>query len=116
MQTTTIGTKNGIPVYDPQHPQYELNGYTSQESFSGQETTETEESFADNLTEQKAAGNARPSQVSPKQENADGHARELYKLRDEQLAQDKGKTTLNGFPKIRFKQNLRTRLQLLENK
>ena len=29
MQTTAIGTRNGIPVYDPQHPQYELNGYTS---------------------------------------------------------------------------------------
>ena len=103
MQTIAIGTRNGIPVYDPQHPQYELTGYTLQESFLGQETTKTEESFADNLTEQKAAGNAGPSQVSPKQDNADGYAQELYKLLDEQLAQDKGKTTLKGFPKIWFK-------------
>lgn len=113
MQTAAIGTRNAEPVYDPQHPQYESNGYTSQESFSDQETVETEESFANNFTDQKTVGNAGPSQVSPKQDDADGHAWELYKLRDEQLAQDKGKTTLKGFPKIRFKQNLRTRLQLL---
>ena len=103
MQTVAIGTRNGILVYDPQHLQYELTGYTSQESFSVQETTETEESFADNFTEQKVAGNGGPSPTSPKQDDADGYARELYKLRDEQIAQEKGKTTLKGFPKIRFK-------------
>ena len=103
MQTTAIGTRNGIPVYDPQHPQYEPGGHTWQESDSGQETAETEESFADNFTEQKVAGNGGPSPTSPKQDDADGYAQELYKLRDEQIAQEKGKTTLKGFPKIRFK-------------
>jgi len=51
MQTIAISTRNGVPVYDPQHPQYESNGYTSQESFSDQEIVETEESFADNFTD-----------------------------------------------------------------
>ena len=38
MPTAAIGTRNGVLVYDPQHPQYESNGYTSQESFLDQET------------------------------------------------------------------------------
>ena len=38
MHTIAISTRNGVPVYDPQHPQYESNGYTSHESFLDQET------------------------------------------------------------------------------
>jgi len=77
------GTGSGVPAYDPQHPHYDLNGYISRESFSDRETVETEESMVDNFKE------AEPSRVISGQDD-DGYAQELYTLRDEQLAQEKG--------------------------
>jgi hypothetical protein len=44
------GPWDRIPAYDPHNPHYERNGYFPKESYSNQETVETEESMADNFT------------------------------------------------------------------
>ena len=90
------GTGGGVPAYDPQHPHYDLNGYISRESFCNRETIETEESMADNFKEAKPLG------VISRQDD-DGYAWELYMLRDEQLAQNKGKAAFRDLRKMQFK-------------
>ena len=83
MRPTSIGTREGLPAYDPQHAHYDLNGYMSRESFSDRESIETEQSIADNFTNKKTIGNveeAGPSQVPHGQDDVDGYTRELYML------------------------------------
>jgi hypothetical protein len=45
-----VDPRDGVPAYDPQDPHYELNKYFPKESYSDQETVETQESMADNFT------------------------------------------------------------------
>jgi hypothetical protein len=45
-----VGPQDRVPAYDPQDPHYELNIYFPKESYSDQETVETQESMADNFT------------------------------------------------------------------
>jgi len=80
--------------YDPRHPHYNLNGYIPRESLSDHDgSNDTEELVVDNFNSKKTAGDTNttgPSRV-PSGQGADGYARELYVLRDEQLAKEKGK-------------------------
>jgi len=96
MHPIAVGIGGGVPAYDPQHPHYDLKGYISRESFSDRETVETEESMVDNFKE------AEPSRVISGQDD-DGYAWELYTLRDEQLAQNKGKVAFRDLRKMQFK-------------
>ena len=68
------------------------------------ESNDTEESVADNFNDKKTAGNANttgPSQV-PSGQGADGYAHELYALRDEQLAKEKGKAVCRDLHETQF--------------
>ena len=89
MRPVTAGTRDGVPAYDPQDPHFDLNGYFSRESSSDRETVEIEESMADNFTK------AEPSRVVSGQDDV-GYAQELYTLRDERLAQEKGQCCTPG--------------------
>ena len=88
-----IGPQDGVPAYNPH---YELNRYFPKESYSNRETVETQESMADNFTK------AEPSWVASGQDE-DGYAQELYTLRDEQLAQEKGNSAHWDLRKMQFK-------------
>ena len=80
--------------YDPRHPHYNLNGYIPRESLSDHDrSSDTEESVTDNFNSKKTAGDTNTTGLSrvPSRQGAEGYARELYVLRDEQLAKEKGK-------------------------
>jgi hypothetical protein len=87
-------------AYNPQQPYYLLDEYISRESFSDQETIETEESMADNFN---IKGNDKDMGLTHGHTDADGYAQELYKMRDEQLAQDKGKAVYRDLHREQFK-------------
>lgn len=95
---TKICIKNGEISYDPRLPYYHQDKYKTKESLSDQQTLETEESIADNQnvkeTIDEDQGHA----------DADGYARELYTLRDQQMAQEKKKAMMKDLYRAQFKQ------------
>lgn len=103
-----IDTKGKAPVnpeYDPEQPELDPNEYIQRESPSDPaKSIDTQESIADNFNNLKAmdATNMGPLQVLSGQDVNDGYASYLYALRDDQLAQDKGKAVDRDLHEIQF--------------